>query len=304
MARSGESTTVWFALVANALIAIAKAVGGVLGGSSALLAEAAHSLADTTNQVLLLVSLKLGRRPPDEDHPFGHGKERFFWAFVVAVSIFVAGGVFSIGEGLYALMGHGGETSFLITIGVLAFALVAEGVALVRAVRQLRAEARREGRGFFAHVRGSKDPTPKVVLFEDSAAVTGVLIAIAGVVAAHLTGSHAWDAGAAIAIGVLLILTGFQLGRETRGLLIGEAAAPEDRRALREALESHPEVTEVLDLLTMHVGPTSILVTARVDFREDLDSASIEHLADELNRQMREAVPEVVEVFLDPTPRS
>ncbi len=299
---SGGRQTVLFALAANAAIALAKLAGGLIGGSSALLAEAVHSLADTANQVLLLVSLKLGGNPPDAEHPFGHGKERFFWAFVVAVSIFVGGGLLSIGEGILSLTGEAGEVSFWLTFGVLVFSLAAEGVALTRAVRHLRKEARAEGKPFFAFVRETKDPTPKVVLFEDSAAVVGVLIALTGVVLAHVTGNHVWDGGAAVAIGVLLVVTGFELGRDTKALLIGEAAAPEERRRLREAIESHPQVAQLVELLTMHVGPKSILVAARVHFHEGIDSATLERLADELNRRMREEVPAVTQVFLDPTP--
>ncbi len=293
-----------FALGANVAIALVKLAGGLIGGSSALLAEAVHSLADTANQGLLLVSLKLGAKPADADHPFGHGKERFFWAFVVAVSIFVGGGLLSIGEGILSLVGGHGEVSFKLTLGVLLFSLSAEGVALFRAIRHLRAEARRDGEPFLAFVRKTKNPTPKVVLFEDSAAVLGVLIALVGVTLAQVTGNHVWDGGAAVAIGVLLVVTGFELGRDTKGLLIGEAASREERQALREAIESHPQVAELLELLTMHLGPKAILVAARVHFRAGIDSASLERLADELNRRMRERVPAVTQVFLDPTPTS
>lgn len=294
--------TVLFALAANVAIALVKLAGGLIGGSSALLAEAVHSLADTANQGLLLVSLRLGDNPADAEHPFGHGKERFFWAFVVSVSIFVGGGLLSIGEGVLSLVGEPGEVSFALTLGVLLFSLLAEGVALVRAIRHLGTEARHAGKPFLAFVRETKDPTPKVVLFEDSAAVVGVVIALTGVTLAHVTGSHIWDGGAAVAIGVLLVVTGFELGRDTKRLLIGEAAAPEERQALREAIESHPHVAELVELLTMHVGPASILVAARVHFREGIDSASLERLADELGARMREQVPDVTQVFLDPTP--
>ncbi len=301
MGSSGRQT-ILFALAANAAIAIAKLAGGLIGGSSALLAEAVHSFADTVNQVLLLVSLKLGANPADADHPFGHGKERFFWAFVVSVSIFVGGGLLSIREGILSLVGEHGEVAFKLTLGVLLFSLVAEGIALFRAIRHLRHEAEADGKPFFAFVRETKDPTPKVVLFEDSAAVVGVLIALTGVTLAHVTGNHLWDGGAAVAIGVLLVVTGFELGRDTKGLLIGESAAPDERRALREAIESHPQVAELIELLTMHVGPKAILVAARIHFAGGIDSGELERLADELTRRMRERVPEVTQVFLDPTP--
>lgn len=298
---SESRTTILFALVANGVITVAKLAGGLIGGSSALLAEAAHSFADTVNQVLLLVSLRLGGRPPDEENPFGHGKERFFWAFVVAVSIFVAGGVFSIWEGAHALAAGEESGNFGLTLGVLVFALVAETIALGRAVLHVRDEARAAGESFLHHVRRSKDPTPKVVLFEDSAAVTGVVLALTGVLLAHWTGNHSWDGIAAIAIGVLLIATGFELGRDTKGLLIGEAASDAHRALLREAVEGHPDVASLVELLTMHIGPRSILVNARVDFAHALDSDAIERVAGELDRRMRAAVPEVVQVFLDPT---
>ena len=202
---------------------------------------------------------------------------------------------------MLSLLGEPSESVFSVTLGVLVFSFVAEGIALIRAVRHLRKDARRHRKGFMQFIRESKDPTPKVVLFEDAAAVGGVVIALVGVVLAHLTHSHAWDAGAAVAIGVLLVLTGFEIGRDTKGLLIGEAAAPAERDALRDAVESHPEVHRLVELLTMHVGPESVLVSARIDFRHGIDSTRLEEIAEELRGRMREAVPAVTHVFVDPT---
>lgn len=297
--------TIYAALGANASIAVAKGIGGVVTGSSALLAEAAHSIADTTNQVFLLLSLSFGERKPDEEHPFGHGKERFFWAFLVAVLIFVAGGIFSIGEGLLSLFGHSEERSstfFVVVYSVLFFSLVVEAYALLRAVRQLRGQARALGKPFFAHVRESKDPTVKVVFFEDAAAVSGVLIALGGTALAHATGRHFFDGAAAMLIGALLMVVAFHLGRETKGLLIGESASAADREALRGVLEGHRSVAGLHELLTMHVGPASILVAAHVDLAGRLGSDEIERVADELSAQLREAVPAVSHVYIDPTP--
>lgn len=300
---SQSRRTVLVALGANLVIAATKTTGGVLSGSSALIAEAAHSVADTANQALLLVALRLGRRPRDEEHPFGYGREQFFWSFVVAVSIFVAGGIFSIGEGVFSLAGgEQGEHRFLVAATVLGIALAAEGTALTRATIQLRRDAREARTGFREHLRRSKDPTVKVAFSEDTAAVVGVVIALTGLVLARVTGDGRWDGLAAVAIGVLLMVVAFLLALDIRGLLIGEAATPEDREALRHAICSRPEVDDLVDLLTTHIGPDRILVAAKVAFA-DVDADRIEAAADAVERDMRAAVPAVSHVFLDPTGR-
>ena len=181
-------------MAANAAIAIVKAAAGILTGSAALLAEAAHSIADTTNQVLLLTSLELGRRPADEAHPFGHGKDRFFWSFLAAVVIFLAGAVFSIGQGVLELVRKQQEGSFAIAYATLAFAFVAEAISLGRAVFQTRGDAAGRNLSFLTHVRRSTEPAAKTVLYEDAVAVTGVLVAGAGIGLHQLTGNVAWDA--------------------------------------------------------------------------------------------------------------
>lgn len=296
--------TVAVAFGANLLVAVAKLIGGLIGGSVAMLAEAAHSLADTVNQVFLFVSLTMGARPPDEEHPFGYGKERFFWAFLAAVFIFVAGAVFSFIEGFRALFGSGGEESYLVSYVVLAVALCAEGTSLTRAVHQTRSEARAEGRGFAEHVRASKDPTLKVVLLEDTAAVIGIVLAATGIGLHELTGDHRWDALGSIAIGVLLSYVAYRLGRDTKGLLLGEAALPEDRDAIRDAVASHPDVEEVFQVLTMAVGPHSILAAVRASFPDDIEARDIEAAATRIETAARDAVPELGEFFLDPTSRA
>jgi cation diffusion facilitator family transporter len=301
---SESRKTVLAALFANLAIAVAKAFAGLLGGSAAMLAEAAHSFADTMNQVFLLVSLSLGDREPDDEHPFGYGKERFFWALLAAVFIFVSGALFSFWQGVHGLLSGGTvEGGYLLTYAVLAFALVAEGISWWRAARQVRGEAAAAGKPVSVYVRESNDPTVKTVLFEDSAAVTGVLLALVGVGLHQLTGKAFFDAGASILIGVLLAYVAYRLGRDSKGLLIGEAARPEQREALRRTILAHPEVDVVLQLLTMHLGPRSLLVAVRLDLRDGLSSQEVEAVSTRIESELAEVVPEVTQVFLDPTPR-
>jgi cation diffusion facilitator family transporter len=295
--------TVWYAFFANLAIAVAKAIGGVISGSSAMMAEAAHSLADTTNQVFLRISLSRADRGSDEQHPFGYGQERFFWAFLAAVFIFVAGALFSIFEGVERLMKPPEESSIGIPLVVLAVAFVAEGVSWLRAIRQTRGEARERELPFRRFIRESRDPTAKTVVFEDTAALVGVLLAATGIVLDHVTGAHVFDAAASIAIGLLLALVAVTLGRDVKGLLLGEAALPEERQRMEEALRSHDGVDDVVELLTMALGPNALLVAARLDLADGLDSDQVEELATDLERRLREVVPEVAEVFIDPTSR-
>jgi cation diffusion facilitator family transporter len=295
--------TIYAALAANFAIAVAKLLAGLIGGSSAMLAEAAHSIADTMNQVFLLVSLSLGDRRPDEEHPFGYGKERFFWALLAAVFIFVSGAVFSLFEGVRTIIGGLEETAFPITYAVLGFSLVAEGVSLLRAVSQVRGEASSAGKPLSLYLSQSNDPTVRTVLYEDSAAVTGVVLAVVGVGLHQLTGNRLWEGLASMAIGVLLVLVAYTLGRDTKHLLIGEAARPEQRDQLRAVISRHPEVEEVLELLTMYLGPTDLLVAVRLDLRDDLNAREVEELSNRIDQELREVDPTVSQVFLDATPR-
>jgi cation diffusion facilitator family transporter len=301
---SESRKTVLIALGANAGIAVAKLVAGLIGGSSAMLAEGAHSIADTTNQLFLLGSLRFSERKPDEQHPFGYGKERFLWTFMAAIFIFVGGSLFSIYEGVTKLLhGSGEETKYGLTYGVLVLALVLEGISLLRALRQTRSDADGAGSRVSRYVRTSRDPTTKTVVFEDSAAVAGVMLALIGVALHQLTGSEAPDAIAAILIGVLLAVVATGLWRDTRGLLIGEAALPEERERIVEVLRGRDEVEAVVELMTMAMGPDSLLVAARLDLADGLDSDGVERLASELDRGIREAVPAAAHVFIDPTHR-
>jgi cation diffusion facilitator family transporter len=284
---------------------VAKGIGGAISGSAAMLAEAAHSVADTTNQVFLRISLTRAERGSDEQHPFGYGQERFFWAFLAAAFIFVAGALFSVYEGISRLTAPPEEESggIAIPLIVLTVAFVAEGISLIRALRQTRAQAREAGLPMKRFVPESRDPTAKTVVFEDSAAVIGVVLAMVGITLDHVTGAHVFDAIASISIGVLLALVAIALGRDVKGLLIGEAALPEEREKLCSVLEGHEGVDEVVELLTMAIGPNALLVAARLDLSDGLDSDQIERLAGQIDEELREAVPEVREVFLDPTAR-
>ena len=299
--RNENRRTVVFAFVANLVIAVAKLAGGLTTGSKALLAEAAHSLADCLNQIFLLVSLSFGERRPDETHPFGHGKERFFWALMAAIMVFVGGAVFSIAQGVLVVVRGTHEHSFRTAYVVLGIALVAEGVALGRAVRHVRSQARAADKPLVAYVRASRDPTVKVVLAEDSAAVAGVFVALAGIGLSQATGNPVWDGVASIGIGLILTLVAYAIGRDAKRLLIGEAATADDRAAIEEALLHHPAVIAVSELLTMHVGPEDILVAARLELDDDLSTTSVERVMDELQRDVHRAVADVQQVFIDPT---
>lgn len=295
--------TVLVAGAANLFIAVAKLVGGLVSGSSAMLAEAAHSVADTMNQVFLLTALRKGDKSADEEHPFGYGKERFFWSLLAAVGIFVAGGLFSIFEGVEGIRHpeHGG--GFLIPYAVLGVAFVAEGVSWLKAVRQTKKEAGDSGHGVVEHIKTDPDPTVKTVAFEDSAALVGLVIAAVGIGLKQLTGQAFWDGSASVLIGLLLIVVAFWLGRQNKDLLIGQAVAPELRRGIVEELESIDGVDGVLELLTMYVGPDTILVAAQVDLGGSLSGEAIERLSDEADRRVCEQFPKVRHLFLDPTAR-
>jgi cation diffusion facilitator family transporter len=302
----GESTlTVLVALGANAGIGVLKLVAGVLTGSAAMFAEAAHSVADTATEGLLLTALRRSARPPDREHPFGYGKERFFWALIAAVSIFVSGAVFAAYEGIRTMIGEEQEQTLAwVAYAVLAVSFVLEGTSWLQAVRQVRREARKDEVAPAEWLRNTDDPTVKTVFFEDSAALVGLLLALGGVAGHQLTGSAFWDGLASVLIAVLLTAVAYILGRTNKGLLIGRQA---DRRTvyqLRDALAERPEVEQVVDLLTMMIGTDRILLCARLDFDDALDAAALERTCADIDTEMRERFPDLQDIFLEPVPRT
>jgi cation diffusion facilitator family transporter len=300
--EAGGSTrrTVLIAGGANVIVAAAKLAAGLLSGSSAMLAEAAHSVADTMNQAFLLTSLRRGNRPADERHPFGYGQERYFWSLLAAFGIFIAGAGFSVFEGLLTLR-HGGGHSFTVAYVVLGVSFVAEGTSFLRAYHQVSGEARSSDTELFEHVRGSRDTTVKAALFEDSTAMVGLVLAAGGLVLQQLTGSPVWDGGASIAIGVLLVVVAVRLGLDSRDLLIGESADPRVLDMIRDEICGTPGVDTLLDLLTMHLGPDHLIVAARVALDDEISADRTEDLADEIDRRLSEKLPVTPHVFIDPT---
>jgi cation diffusion facilitator family transporter len=291
------------ALFANALITILKFGGAIITGSSGMMAEALHSFADTTNQVFLLLGLRFYKRPASEKHPFGHGKERFFWSFIAAIFIFGVGATYAIYEGIAKLSHPHAPENLKWAYWVLGISFVLESGSIALALYQEVKEAHHEGLTFFAYLRESKDPTAKTVLFEDSAALIGIVIAAGGI---YLTDHHTgpgdgayWDGVASILIGVVLAIVAFVLARISRGLLLGEAATKKSVEAIRIAIESHPNVVKVVELLTMHLGPKQILINAHVNLRDDLVTGDIVKTTEEVEELIKRAEPKVEMIFLE-----
>jgi cation diffusion facilitator family transporter len=293
--------TVLVALGANAAVTVAKLIGGLLSGSAAMLAETAHSLADTANQGFLLVSIALAGRDPTPEQPFGFGRMRFLWTFMAAVAMFLAGAVFAIGYGVYQLMSSPESTGYIAAYVTLGISLIAEGSSWIRAMRQTREEAHHVQLTLLEYVRESRDPNVKMVLFEDTAALIGIGLALVGLIIDQLAHTTIFDPAASIAIGVLLIAVAGWMAHDTSELLVGASARPAEREALERALEDFDEIERVVELLTMVLGPNSLLVAARVDFADGLDDDGVEQISETIERRLREVVPDVTEVFLDAT---
>jgi cation diffusion facilitator family transporter len=302
----GESTlTVLLAGGVNLAIAIMKLIAGIISGSGAMLSEAAHSVADTITEVLLLTALKRSARPADRVHPFGYGKERYFWSLLAAVSIFASGAMFALYEGVSTVLGHGeAQSTSVLSYIVLAVAFLLEGTSWIQAVRQVVRESKAENRSLWTYLRLIDDPTPKTVLFEDSAALVGLLLAFGGIGLHQLTGSEVWDGAASIAIGLLLACVAYLLGRTNRGLLIGRQADPKLVRGIRDHLSAAPEIEAVVDLQTMLMGTDQVLVCARVDFDDSLGAADLERACVRLAGELTGTLHDVTEVFIEPVPRS
>jgi len=302
MGMADESKgAVFAAMGANFGIAVGKMVAGVLTGSAAMLAEAGHSVADTVNEVFLLIGINLSDATADENHPHGYGKEAFFWSFLAAIFIFVAGATFSFYEGIRTLvqdeLHHRATGELAVAFGVLGFAFAFESVSGAVAFRALAGHARRKGWGIVRYIREAPDPTTKTVVFEDGAALTGLALAAAGLALSALTGDEHWDGAASVCIGVVLVAVAFLLGLQSRSLLLGAATDPETRQAIHRIVSGFPEVERVVRLLTMQLGATSVLVTGEIQVRPDLDVLRAEDLIARIDARLQEEVPEVNTTF-------
>ncbi|MEU2787697.1 cation diffusion facilitator family transporter [Streptomyces sp. NPDC007100] len=302
-ASSEESTgTVLVAAAANLGIAVAKAVGGAVSGSGAMLSEAAHSTADTVTELLLLTALKRSGKPADEDHPLGHGGERYVWALLASVATFVGGAVFAVHDGIHTLT-HGEDPGDpLLSYLVLALAFLLEGASLLKGVRQARGEAARFGVSLHLYMAHTPDTAVKAVVMEDSAALAGLVLAAGGLLGGQLTGSGAWDGAASICIGLLLVYVAWVLGRSNARLLIGRPLPGPMRDAVRAELRSVAHIVDVLELVTLVQGPREVLVAAKIDFRDVSTAEEIEWACEDAEQRLRARFPAIRRVFLDPTP--
>ena len=299
----GESTsTVVVAGLANLGIAIAKLVGGLVSHSSAMLSEAAHSLADTITEVLLFVALKRGDKAPDARHPVGYGRETYFWALLACLATFTLGAGFSFYQGVQTILEGEEQGSPTIAYVVLAVSFVLEGASWLKAVRQVRSSAKRWGTTPRRYLAETTDTTVKAVTFEDSAALVGLVLAALGLFLEQVTGDPVWDGVAAILIGVLLLLVAGSLARANVSLLIGQSVAPSIQDRLREEILALPQVDDVPFLLTSVIGPGQLIVSAKVDFADTATVADIERASDEAERRLVARHDGVRFVFLDPTP--
>jgi cation diffusion facilitator family transporter len=287
------------ALAANLGIAIAKFAAFLLTGSASMLAESVHSVADTGNETLLLIGRGRSRRARTTEHPFGFGRERYFYAFVVAVMLFTVGAVFSIYDGIHKILSPGHLDSPVIAYAVLALSMVLEAFSLRTGIREAN-EVRQQGHGWRQFVHVTKSPELPVVLLEDTAALLGLAFAFLGVLLSQLTGHEQWDGAGSVGVGVLLACAAFIVGYETKSLLIGESASDETTAQIVAALEGGPEKFRLIHLRTSHIGPESLLVTAKIGVAADLTAADLAAGIDAAEKRVRAAVPIAETIYLEP----
>ncbi len=297
MAIPNSKRVIYAALIGNFLIAISKFAAAAYTGSSAMLSEAIHSVVDTGNQVLLLYGIRRATQPADDKHPFGYGMELYFWTFVVAILIFAVGAGISIYEGVLKIIEpHPVESPFVNYI-VLAAAMVFEAVAWWIAFQEFR-KTKGSG-GFIAAIRRSKDPTVFTVLFEDSAAMLGLVAAFIGILAAQTLGMPILDGVASVTIGVILAFTACVLAFESKGLLIGEGASPQVVRGIRAIVSKRSEIDFVNEVLTMHLGPREVLLNLSLDFKNSISAGTAEETVSALEKDIKARFPEVTRVFIE-----
>ena len=296
MAGSSK-TAIYAALIGNSLIAVTKFIAASITGSSAMLSEGIHSLVDTGNQVLLLLGLKRAQRPASEKFPFGHGKEIYFWSFVVAILIFAVGSGISIYEGIEHIRHPREITKPIINYVVLGLAMIFESVPLYIAFKEFR---RIKGKhGYIEAIKKGKDPTLFVVLFEDTAAMLGLIVAFIGIYLSTTTGILYFDGASSIAIGLILGLTAGVLAYETKGLLIGESAIDSVVDGIRRILHKYRGVEKVNEVLTMHMGPEYILVNLSVEFNDEIRTEQMEKVIAKIDKEIKQKFENVKRVFIE-----
>lgn len=295
---SGSTKVIIAALIGNGLIAITKFAAAAYTGSSAMLSEGVHSVVDTGNQVLLLYGLKRSRKPPDENFPFGHGKEIYFWSFVVAILIFAVGAGISLYEGVVHILHPSPLGKPALNYIVLTLAVIFEGVAWLFAFREF---SRAKGKwGLIEAVQRGKNPSLFVVLFEDSAALLGIVMAFIGIYLSQVTGNPIFDGLASVAIGFILGGTAIWLAWETKGLLIGESANLEIVQGIRALAGVCPEIETVNEVLTLHMGPDFILANISLDFVDTVPAGQVEDVLEQVRNAIKEEYPQVKRVFAEP----
>jgi cation diffusion facilitator family transporter len=300
---SASSTKVIIAaLLGNTAIAITKFIAAAITGSSAMLSEGIHSLVDTGNQGFLLYGMKAARKPADERFPFGHGKEIYFWAFVVAILVFAVGAGVSLYEGIRHIIHPTPIENPIINYIVLAAAMVFEGAAWFFALREFSKQKGR--RSYIEAIKRGKDPSIFTVLFEDTAAMLGLAVAFVGVFLGDVTGQPVYDGVASVIIGLILGGTATWLAYETKSLLIGESANREVVNGIRTLAMSYPYVEHLNEVLTMHVGPEYILVNISIDFKDEASAKDIESSVSQLDKRIKNAYPNVKRVFVEAEARS
>jgi cation diffusion facilitator family transporter len=297
MASPASKRVIFAALAGNLIIAVIKFVASSITGSSAMLSEAIHSVVDTGNQALLLYGIRAAARSPDDGHPFGYGMELYFWTFVVAILIFALGSGVSLYEGVSKVLEPHPIESPMINYIVLGAAMIFEGVAWTIAVKEFRKV--KGSRGWIEEVRHSKDPTIFTVLFEDSAAMAGLIVAFVGIAAAEYLGLPLLDGVASIIIGVILAGTAVLLAYESKGLLIGEAASGEVVAGIHDILAQQQGILAINEVLTMHLGPRDILVNISIDFRGGLSSDEVETAITTMERAVKTTYPQVTRIFIE-----
>lgn len=298
MSASGGTKAIAAALGANLSIAVAKFVAFAFSGSSSMLAEGVHSIADSGNQVLLLIGGKRAKRAATEEHPFGYGRERFIYGFLVSIVLFSVGGMFAIYEGFEKIEHPHPIDDWYWPIGVLVFSLIAEGFSFRTAMKE--SKALRGSTSLLEFIRRAKAPELPVVLLEDFGALVGLLLALAGVILSLTTHNGVWDGVGTICIGALLVVIALVLAAETKSLLLGESAGPEQVRLIKEAAVDGGVVTRVIHMRTQHLGPEELLVAAKIAVRHDDSAAEVAAAIDAAEARIRAAVPIARVIYLEP----